>query len=262
MGSGLWAADSGRIEEPFLSVRLRPGDLCARQARSRSTPRGAPVEMLAALWIAPGQKKNGSTLQPSGINKNQSRRWRTVASVAEPEFETHLWQTKDAKRELTSAGVIALSRALGCELRGRAGKKPGPYFLSDPVDACGGAAAGVVAVAPDVVAWPGVETVAPGDVDGWSGWRFAAPLKLLLKSVAGLEPSAPLGACRKTGLSLWGVLSVVIVFTLVEYAWIAAETPIADENKTPAAKAIIAPSSSFRNRGSEGGAPPFNIAST
>lgn len=51
-------------------------------------------------------------LKDAGISWNESSRWQRVASVPEAKFEEHVAETKDAKKELTTNGVLKLATRL------------------------------------------------------------------------------------------------------------------------------------------------------
>lgn len=53
---------------------------------------------------------DATKLSELGIEKTQSHRWQRIASVPEDVFEAHVTETKDAKKELTSASVLNTSK--------------------------------------------------------------------------------------------------------------------------------------------------------
>lgn len=57
---------------------------------------------------------NGETLAPTladlGVDKNQSHRWQTIASVPEDEFEKQISDTKEKGREITSESVYRIGK--------------------------------------------------------------------------------------------------------------------------------------------------------
>lgn len=67
-------------------------------------------EMLAADGPAHGgdrrseTRSHGETLNGLGITKSQSSRWQSIASIPETRFEQHVAETRQANRELTTAG--------------------------------------------------------------------------------------------------------------------------------------------------------------
>lgn len=57
-------------------------------------------------------EKNGNSVLPLhdfGLNKMQSSRFQTIARIPDEVFEAHIIETKTAKEELTSAGVMRLA---------------------------------------------------------------------------------------------------------------------------------------------------------
>lgn len=77
-------------------------------------------EILAAMEKNKGELLRGNTMLPReevpklkdlGIDKMQSSRWQRLASVPEEQFEAHLQDIRQADREITTAGVLALGRA-------------------------------------------------------------------------------------------------------------------------------------------------------
>lgn len=70
-------------------------------------------EMLAEKVHAgrpPKISHDGIFLKSIGITLNQSSRWQQIASIRDNPFEEHIAKTKEAKRELTSAGMRKLAR--------------------------------------------------------------------------------------------------------------------------------------------------------
>jgi N6-adenosine-specific RNA methylase IME4 len=73
-------------------------------------------ERRAGELLSETVKKGGSpklqraTLEPLGIDKSQSHRWQRVASLDEQTFEDYITETKDAGRELTTAGALTLAK--------------------------------------------------------------------------------------------------------------------------------------------------------
>jgi hypothetical protein len=50
------------------------------------------------------------TLRGLGVERNQSHRWKTIASLPAPAFEAHIAHAKAASKELTSAAVYRKAR--------------------------------------------------------------------------------------------------------------------------------------------------------
>lgn len=53
-----------------------------------------------------------TTLSGVGVSKNESSRWQRVASVPDDVFETHVVETKEAKRELTTASMLKIANSM------------------------------------------------------------------------------------------------------------------------------------------------------
>ncbi len=54
---------------------------------------------------------------PDGISRDQSSRWQRIADIPEPDFERRIEEDKARKRELTTAGMLRLSKELARERR-------------------------------------------------------------------------------------------------------------------------------------------------
>lgn len=78
-------------------------------------------EMLAAIERVPREKNfldyrvdlgktYTETIKDVEINQKTAHNWQRIASIPKPEFEQHLQETKQAERELTSAGAVRLAK--------------------------------------------------------------------------------------------------------------------------------------------------------
>ncbi len=75
-------------------------------------------EMLAETPKEPGKRTDLTSshdvtrLQDVGISRQQSSRWQRIADIPEPDFERKITEDKARRRELTSAGMLRLSKEL------------------------------------------------------------------------------------------------------------------------------------------------------
>ena len=66
-------------------------------------------EMLAAMNLQPGPKKDNTTLVSIGVSANQSSRWQKLAAVPEDQFEQAVAAAKEVAGEVTTAAMLRLS---------------------------------------------------------------------------------------------------------------------------------------------------------
>ena len=50
-------------------------------------------------------------MKDPGLTEKQSHRWQAVATVPEKKFEEHIAETKEKKKELTTAGVLRMAKS-------------------------------------------------------------------------------------------------------------------------------------------------------
>jgi len=69
-------------------------------------------DILAEMPKKKNQHVAGNTLSQADISRVESSRWQRVASVPAEVFETHVAETKEAKRELTTASMLKIANTL------------------------------------------------------------------------------------------------------------------------------------------------------
>ncbi len=70
-------------------------------------------ELLADTTPGSGRPKKfhgGTFLSDAGVSNKQSHRWQQIATVPEADFEAHITDTRAARDELTTAGVLRLAK--------------------------------------------------------------------------------------------------------------------------------------------------------
>lgn len=87
-----------RAAEIKLRAERKAGKLLAQLVFSRG---GRPT--------GKNQPTKATSLRTLGINKSQSSRWQLEASVSDEVFEKYISQTKEAREEITSEGLIRLA---------------------------------------------------------------------------------------------------------------------------------------------------------
>jgi N6-adenosine-specific RNA methylase IME4 len=95
------AKDSLEIQNHCAEIKIRAERRAGEMLRDAEKHKGGrPTK---------NQSHDVTSLKDADISKMESHRWQRVASVPEPVFEHHIAETMDAKRELTTVGVIKLA---------------------------------------------------------------------------------------------------------------------------------------------------------
>lgn len=87
--------------EVKIRAERKAGEMLARM------PKNEGVRLGGNTMLPPG---NEPTLSDLGIEKMQSSRWQTIASLPDEEFEEHIAETKAERKELTTASVLRIAR--------------------------------------------------------------------------------------------------------------------------------------------------------
>ena len=57
------------------------------------------------------RSSDSTSLSDIGINKDQSSTWQRIADIPKEEFESHVTEKKEAKQELTTAGLVKVAKS-------------------------------------------------------------------------------------------------------------------------------------------------------
>jgi len=87
--------NQNRCAEIKLWAERRAGEMLSETVRPGKPPKLSHDKTIRKL--------------PDGISRNESYRWQRVASVPEPEFAQHIAETKEAKREVTTSGMLKIA---------------------------------------------------------------------------------------------------------------------------------------------------------
>lgn len=95
-----------RVQQDSLALQNEAAELKLRAERKAG-------ELLAEMPKRAGARTDTMSarpLQDLGVEHHQSSRWQRIASLPEPEFEQYITSTRDAGRELTTAGALKLAK--------------------------------------------------------------------------------------------------------------------------------------------------------
>lgn len=107
------------VAEIKVRAERRAGEMLAEMAKDVG---GRPPKTYCNV-----QQVSTSTLTDLGIERTQSHRWQTIASLPDETFEAHVSRVKaSATGELTSAGVLKLAKQLRAQQPSDPGHEPPP----------------------------------------------------------------------------------------------------------------------------------------
>jgi len=97
-----------RAAELKLRAERKLGELLAETEKNKGTQGRIQEHIAGGDIVQPPD--DTPTLTDLGVEKHQSSRWQTVASLPEEDFEAHVAETKEKGEELTTARVYRLAR--------------------------------------------------------------------------------------------------------------------------------------------------------
>lgn len=95
------------VTELLLRWQRRAGEML-REGKDKGDRAKSQDTLSRGNTVLPREER-APRLEEIGITKMESSRWQAVASVSEEDFEKTIQETKNAREELTQAGLLRLN---------------------------------------------------------------------------------------------------------------------------------------------------------